>query len=228
MPPASRRSTGGCPKSTRRCAPDDFCVITADHGNDPTWRGFDHTREHVPILAFGAGRRAAGPIGARASLADIAETIAAKLGLPPGRTARAGRRELRARRAARGGYDRRSAICGSSRVLLMNDARCPWLILVPRREGVVESTDLDAGDRALLIEEVARRAARFLKAHTGVAQDQCRRARQCRAPAACPCRRAQRRRSRLARAGLGHGAATPYREAEAEALIAAARSGFGI
>ena len=34
---------------------DDFCVLTADHGNDPTWRGYDHTREHVPILAFGGG-----------------------------------------------------------------------------------------------------------------------------------------------------------------------------
>jgi phosphopentomutase len=63
--------------------PDDFCLITADHGNDPTFRGFDHTREHVPILAFGAGAPA-GPIGARASLADIAETIAAKLRLPKG------------------------------------------------------------------------------------------------------------------------------------------------
>ena len=46
--------------------PDDFCLITADHGNDPTYKGFDHTREHVPILAFGAGAPA-GPIGARAS-----------------------------------------------------------------------------------------------------------------------------------------------------------------
>ena len=63
--------------------PSDFCVITADHGNDPTFRGFDHTREHVPILAFGAGS-AAGPIGARSSLADVAETIALKLGLPKG------------------------------------------------------------------------------------------------------------------------------------------------
>ncbi len=63
--------------------PHDYCVITADHGNDPTFRGFDHTREHVPILAFGAGS-AAGPIGARSSLADVAETIAVKLGLPRG------------------------------------------------------------------------------------------------------------------------------------------------
>jgi phosphopentomutase len=62
---------------------DDFCVITADHGNDPTFRGFDHTREHVPILAFGDGA-AAGPVGARKTLADVAETIAAKLGLPRG------------------------------------------------------------------------------------------------------------------------------------------------
>ncbi len=62
---------------------DDYCLITADHGNDPTFKGFDHTREHVPILAFGAGA-APGPIGARKTLADIAETIAAKLGLPKG------------------------------------------------------------------------------------------------------------------------------------------------
>ena len=60
---------------------DDFCVLTADHGNDPTWRGNDHTREHVPILAFGGGV-APGPIGARRSLADIGATLAHRLGLP--------------------------------------------------------------------------------------------------------------------------------------------------
>jgi phosphopentomutase len=59
---------------------DDFCVLTADHGNDPTWRGSDHTREHVPIIAFGGGAPA-GPIGARASLADIGATIAHRLGV---------------------------------------------------------------------------------------------------------------------------------------------------
>jgi phosphopentomutase len=68
--------------------PTDYCVITADHGNDPTFRGFDHTREHVPILAFGAGVPP-GPIGARASLADVGETIAVKLGLPRGPHGRA-------------------------------------------------------------------------------------------------------------------------------------------
>ncbi len=68
--------------------PDDYCVITADHGNDPTFRGFDHTREHVPILAFGAGAPP-GPIGARSSLADVAATIAVKLDLPRGAHGRA-------------------------------------------------------------------------------------------------------------------------------------------
>lgn len=59
----------------------DLCVMTADHGNDPTWRGTDHTRENVPILAFGpnVGR---GPIGRRKTLADIGASIAAHLGAP--------------------------------------------------------------------------------------------------------------------------------------------------
>jgi len=71
------------PEITATMRADDFCVITADHGNDPTWRGYDHTREHVPILAFGGGA-APGPIGARATLADIAETVARRLRLPAG------------------------------------------------------------------------------------------------------------------------------------------------
>ena len=69
------------PEIRNAMRPDDFCVITADHGNDPTWRGNDHTREHVPILAFGGGAPA-GPIGARSTLADIGATIAHRLGLP--------------------------------------------------------------------------------------------------------------------------------------------------
>ncbi|HEV7329326.1 MAG TPA: phosphopentomutase [Bosea sp. (in: a-proteobacteria)] len=54
--------------------PGDVAVITADHGNDPSWPGSDHTREHVPILAFGPGVPA-GPIGRRESFADIAATL---------------------------------------------------------------------------------------------------------------------------------------------------------
>lgn len=53
-----------------------------------------------------------------------------------------------------------------SRVLLMNDARFTWLILVPQRAEIVELHDLDAADRAILIEEVARAGA-GLKAVTG-------------------------------------------------------------
>ena len=70
------------PEIERAMRPDDVCVLTADHGNDPTWRGNDHTREHVPILAFGGGV-APGPIGGRQSLADIAATVARWLSLPP-------------------------------------------------------------------------------------------------------------------------------------------------
>jgi phosphopentomutase len=63
----------------------DLLVITADHGNDPTFCGNDHTRENVPILALGPGLPA-GPVGRRQTLADIGETVAAHLGLKPGLT----------------------------------------------------------------------------------------------------------------------------------------------
>lgn len=59
----------------------DIAIITADHGNDPTWPGTDHTREHTPILCFGPGLGAA-PIGRRETLADIGATVAAHLGVP--------------------------------------------------------------------------------------------------------------------------------------------------
>jgi phosphopentomutase len=62
--------------------PGDLAVITADHGNDPTWRGSDHTREHAPILAFGPAI-ASGDIGRRESFADIGATITRHLGAPP-------------------------------------------------------------------------------------------------------------------------------------------------
>lgn len=53
-----------------------------------------------------------------------------------------------------------------SRILLMNDARYAWLILVPRRQDAVELFDLSEPDRRVLIEEVAR-AGRVLKAVSG-------------------------------------------------------------
>jgi diadenosine tetraphosphate (Ap4A) HIT family hydrolase len=48
---------------------------------------------------------------------------------------------------------------GLSRALLMNDARYPWVILAPRRQGAVEILDLTGVDRAALIEEVTRASA---------------------------------------------------------------------
>ena len=60
----------------------DLCLVTADHGNDPTWHGTEHTREQVPVLAFGPGI-APGSIGRRESFADLGASVAAHLGLPP-------------------------------------------------------------------------------------------------------------------------------------------------
>ena len=71
------------PEITARLRPGDLVIITADHGNDPTWRGTDHTRERVPILAFGPGI-GAGSIGVRESLADIAASLLDHLGMMPG------------------------------------------------------------------------------------------------------------------------------------------------
>ena len=61
----------------------DLCLVTADHGNDPTWPGTEHTREQVPILAFGPGI-AAKSLGRRETFADIGASVAAHLGLAPG------------------------------------------------------------------------------------------------------------------------------------------------
>lgn len=68
-----------------RLRPGDLAIFTADHGNDPTWPGSDHTRERVPVLIHGAG---AGPLG-RCRFADVGETLAVHLGLAPGPHGRA-------------------------------------------------------------------------------------------------------------------------------------------
>jgi phosphopentomutase len=75
------------PRLEAALRPGDLAVLTADHGNDPTWKGTDHTREHVPILAFGPGV-VSEPLGRRESFADIAATIGHWLGvgqIGPGR-----------------------------------------------------------------------------------------------------------------------------------------------
>lgn len=60
----------------------DALALTADHGNDPTFKGTDHTREQVPILLYGPGL-APRPLGRRRSFADIGASVAAHLGLEP-------------------------------------------------------------------------------------------------------------------------------------------------
>jgi phosphopentomutase len=69
------------PELQDRLRPGDLVLITADHGNDPTYKGSDHTREQVPILAFGPGL-APRAIGRRESFADMGASIAAHLMLP--------------------------------------------------------------------------------------------------------------------------------------------------
>ena len=68
------------PELERRMRRGDLAVITADHGCDPTWPGSDHTREHVPVLAFGPGVEGR-DIGRRASFADIGQSLATHLGI---------------------------------------------------------------------------------------------------------------------------------------------------
>lgn len=60
----------------------DLLVITADHGNDPTWPGWNHTREYVPVLACGPAL-AGGSIGRRESFADIGQSLCGWFGLAP-------------------------------------------------------------------------------------------------------------------------------------------------
>jgi phosphopentomutase len=63
------------------CAPDDLVIVTADHGNDPTFRGTDHTREEVPLLV--RYRQSRTDLGCRETFADVAATLAEYFGLEP-------------------------------------------------------------------------------------------------------------------------------------------------
>ncbi len=61
--------------------PDDVLMITADHGNDPSFKGTDHTREYVPILVYGQAVAGGKDIGTRATFADMGASILAMLGV---------------------------------------------------------------------------------------------------------------------------------------------------
>ena len=70
------------PELAAQLGEEDVVFVTADHGCDPTYTGTDHTREHVPVLMFGKKVRPQF-IGGRDTYADLGQTVAAFLGLPP-------------------------------------------------------------------------------------------------------------------------------------------------
>jgi phosphopentomutase len=74
---------GRMPEMIDKLRDGDILILTADHGCDPTWKGTDHTRENVPVIATGPGLNGRS-VGGRKSFADIGESVAAHLGIGKG------------------------------------------------------------------------------------------------------------------------------------------------
>lgn len=70
------------PELQARLKSGDLVILTADHGNDPTWTGTDHTRENVPVMAFGPGIEGRNA-GRMHTFADVGQTLAGHLAVPP-------------------------------------------------------------------------------------------------------------------------------------------------
>jgi phosphopentomutase len=64
------------PEIMARIGSEDLLIITADHGNDPTHHGTDHTREYVPLLVWSPQYRSPGALGVRSTFSDVGATIA--------------------------------------------------------------------------------------------------------------------------------------------------------
>ena len=75
---------------------DEMCLITADHGNDPTTPGTDHTREYAPLLVVGPRVRVGTDLRTRETFADVAATLAEVFGVTPPASGRSFLREVRA------------------------------------------------------------------------------------------------------------------------------------
>jgi phosphopentomutase len=63
-----------------KISPEDLLIVTADHGNDPTFRGTDHTREQVPLFVM--HDRQSRDLGTRSTYADVAASLADFFQLP--------------------------------------------------------------------------------------------------------------------------------------------------
>ena len=77
------------PTLLERLQEGDLWIVTADHGNDPTTPSTDHSREYVPLLAYGPGLAAGVDLGVRETFSDVAATVAEALGIRwdgPGRS----------------------------------------------------------------------------------------------------------------------------------------------
>jgi phosphopentomutase len=75
----------GLPRFFTQLRPGDLAIFTADHGNDPTWRGTEHTRERAPVVGWGVGAREVG----LCAFVDVGASVAAHLGVAakgPGRS----------------------------------------------------------------------------------------------------------------------------------------------
>lgn len=64
---------------------DDLLLITSDHGNDPTFKGTDHTREYVPLIAYSPSFTSSGDLGVRSPFADLGATVLDNFAVPAGK-----------------------------------------------------------------------------------------------------------------------------------------------
>jgi phosphopentomutase len=77
-----REIDAALPGIARNLRDDDVLVLTADHGNDPTFPGSDHTREYVPLIAFSPSHAQGADLGVRESFCDLGATVAEYFGAP--------------------------------------------------------------------------------------------------------------------------------------------------
>ncbi|HEY4388000.1 MAG TPA: phosphopentomutase [Ktedonobacteraceae bacterium] len=80
---ALREVDAWLPELQERMRPGDALFFSADHGVDPTYRGTDHTRESVPLLAYGQPVRPGINLGMRSTIADLGQTLAEAFGVGP-------------------------------------------------------------------------------------------------------------------------------------------------